>query len=201
MDYLKYGDKELNHLRKRDKKLAEIIDRLGFLERQVTSDLFVALVESIISQQISNKAAVTVNRRVYELIGQITPENIAKTNHFHIQKCGMSLKKASYIKIAADAVLSGTVDFAEFPNMTDQQIIEKLVSLPGVGVWTAEMLMIFSLQHPNILSYDDLVIRKSMIKLYGLSELTKEQFEFYRMRYSPYCSIASLYLWELGDAP
>lgn len=199
MEYLKYGDKELNHLRKRDKKLGEIIDRVGFLERPVTSDLFVALVESIISQQISSKAAITVTGRLYELLGEITPATVAATNHYDIQKCGMSLKKVSYIKIAADAVLSGNWNFDVLHAMTDQQVIEKLINLPGVGVWTAEMLMIFSLQRPNILSYDDFVIRKSIIKLYGLNDLTKEEFEKYRKIYSPYCSVASLYLWEVSN--
>ena len=199
MEHFNYGENELSHLRSKDKILGEVIDKLGFLKRPITSDMFVALVESIISQQISSKAAVTVNRRVYELLGQITPESIAETNHFHIQKCGMSLKKASYIKIAADAVLSGAVDFTEFPNMNDQQVIEKLISLPGVGVWTAEMLMIFSLQRPNILSFDDLVIRRAMTKLYGLNDISKEVFDKYRKLYSPYCSVASLYLWEVSD--
>ncbi|MFA6335127.1 MAG: DNA-3-methyladenine glycosylase [Bacteroidales bacterium] len=199
MEYFNYGDKEISYLKQKDKKLGEVIDILGLLKKPVTPDLFVALVESIISQQISSKAAVTVIRRVYELLGQITPENISRTNHFHIQKCGMSLKKASYIKIAADAILSRTVDFGKFPEMSDQQVIDKLVTLPGIGVWTAEMLMIFSLQRPNILSYDDLVIRRVMIKLYGLKDISKDEFEKYRKRYSPYCSVASLYLWEIAD--
>lgn len=199
MEYLKYGQKELGYLKSKDKKLGEVIDRLGFLERPVTSDLFIALVESIISQQISNKAAATVNKRFCELLGEITPETIARTNHFHIQKCGMSLKKASYIKIAADAVLSGVVNFDDFASMSDQQVIEKLIVLPGVGVWTAEMLMIFSLQRQDVLSFDDLVIRRAMMKLYGHNVLTRELFDKYKKRYSPYCSVASLYLWEVAE--
>jgi 3-methyladenine DNA glycosylase/8-oxoguanine DNA glycosylase len=195
MDYFKYGERELSHLKMKDPKLGEIIDRLGFLERAVTKDLFVALVESIISQQISGKAAITVTRRVYELLGDITPIRISRTNHFNLKECGMSLKKASYLKVAADAVLSGFINFDEFSKMTDSEIIEKLVSLPGVGVWTAEMLMIFSLERPNILSFDDLVIRRSIQKLYGLSDLSREAFNEIRERYSPYCSVASLYLW------
>ena len=199
MEYLKFGEVELNHLRAKDNKLGEVIDRLGFLERPYTPNLFVALVESIISQQISSKAAITVTKRVYELLGEITPENIANTNHFHIQKCGMSLKKASYIKIAADAILSGVINLSEFDGMSDQQVIDKLTILPGVGVWTAEMLMIFSLQRQDVLSYDDLVIRRAMSKIYGIKEIDRETFEMYRKLYSPYCSVASLYLWEVAE--
>ncbi len=133
MDHFKYSEKELSYLKKRDPKLGEIIDKLGFLERAVTKDLFVALVESIISQQISGKAAITVIRRVYELLGEITPLTISRTNHFKLKECGMSLKKASYLKVAADAVLSGFVNFEEFSKMTDSEIIEKLISLPSVA--------------------------------------------------------------------
>jgi len=84
--------------------------------------------------------------------------------------------------------------------MTDEEIIVQLTQLPGVGVWTAEMLMIFSLQRPNIISYDDLIIRRSIMKLYKLEELTKEQFGIYKNQYHPYASIASLYLWAYGHS-
>jgi len=201
MEIFNYGQKELDYLKRKDKRLGEIIERIGLIERQVTPDLFEALVECIVSQQISNKAAETVSRRLKELLIEFTPENVAKTNHFDIQRCGMSLKKASYIKIAADAVLSGTVNLDHFPQMKDEEIIEQLISLPGIGIWTAEMLMIFSLQRLNILSYDDLIIRRGIMKLYEHTELTKELFEKYKKRYSPYGSIASLYLWELAQKP
>jgi len=77
-------------------------------------------------------------------------------------------------------------------------VIKRLVSLPGVGVWTAEMMLIFSLQRPDVVSWGDYGIRKGMMKLYGLDELTREQFDKYRKRYSPYGSVASLYLWEIA---
>jgi 3-methyladenine DNA glycosylase/8-oxoguanine DNA glycosylase len=201
MKIFDYGDKEITYLGKKDKQLSKIINALGKIERQVMPNLFEALVESIIGQQISSKAAATVNQRLRDRFnGEISPEKVAATNHFYIQECGTTLKKAGYIKIAADAILYGKIKLDNFSSMTDEEIIAQLIQLPGVGVWTAEMLMIFSLQRPNIISYDDLIIRRSIMKLYKLEGLTKEQFETYKKRYHPYASIASLYLWAYGHS-
>jgi DNA-3-methyladenine glycosylase II len=201
MKVFDYGEKEITYLGKKDKQLLKIISAIGKIERQVTPNLFEALVESIIGQQISSKAAATVNQRLRDRFnGEISPEKVAATNHFHIQECGTTLKKAGYIKIAADAILHGKIKLDNFSTMTDEEIIVQLTQLPGVGVWTAEMLMIFSLQRPNIISYDDLIIRRSIMKLYKLEELTKEQFGIYKNQYHPYASIASLYLWAYGHS-
>jgi len=201
MKIFDYGEKEITYLGKKDKQLSKIINTIGKIERQVTPNLFEALVESIIGQQISSKAAATVNQWLRDRFnGEISPEKVATANHFYIQECGTTLKKAGYIKIAADAILYGKIKLDNFNTMTDEEIIVQLTQLPGVGVWTAEMLMIFSLQRPNIISYDDLIIRRSIMRLYKLEGLTKEQFEAYKNRYHPYASIASLYLWAYGHS-
>lgn len=201
MEVFDYGENEITYLGKKDKQLSKIINAIGKIERQVTPDLFEALVESIIGQQISSKAAAIVNQRLRDKFdGEISSEKVAAANHFYIQECGTTLKKASYIKIAADAILYGKIKLDNFSTMTDEEIIAQLTQLPGVGVWTAEMLMIFSLQRPNIISYDDLIIRRSIMKLYKLEELTKEQFGIYKNQYHPYASIASLYLWAYGHS-
>jgi len=201
MKIFDYGEKEITYLGKKDKQLSKIINTIGKIERQVTPNLFEALVESIIGQQISSKAAATVNQRLRDRFnGEISLEKVATANHFYIQECGTTLKKVGYIKIAADAILYGKIKLDNFNTMTDEEIIVQLTQLPGVGVWTAEMLMIFSLQRPNIISYDDLIIRRSIMKLYKLEELTKEQFGIYKNQYHPYASIASLYLWAYGHS-
>jgi len=128
----------------------------------------------------------------------ITPERIAQMDLSKIQSCGMSARKAGYIKGIADSAISGRVDFSRLHTLTDQEIIETLSSLHGVGVWTAEMLLIFSLSRPNVVSFRDLAICRGMMNLYGIKELPKEKFERYRKRYSPYGSVASLYLWALS---
>ena len=198
MDYFVYGDKEIEYLKKKDKKLGAIIDHIGIIEREVNLDTFSALIDSIVSQQISTKAAITVAARLNNLVGEINPDNIYKTSIDDIQKCGMSVRKATYIKGIADAAISKEIDFDKLHTLTDEEVIDKLTSLYGVGTWTAEMLLIFSLGRKNVVSFKDLAIRRGIMKLYNLKELTKTDFEKYKKRYSPFGSVASLYLWVIS---
>ena len=115
-----------------------------------------------------------------------------------IQACGMSMRKAGYIKNIADTAVNKGVDFDTLGEKSDEEIFKILTALNGVGVWTAEMLMIFSLMCPNVVSFGDLAIRRGMMRLYGLKSLTREQFSRYARRYTPYGSVASLYLWQLS---
>jgi len=108
------------------------------------------------------------------------------------------MRKAGYIKNIAAAVNSGNLNLAELQHLSDNQVIEQLSSQPGIGVWTAEMLMIFSMQRPDIVSWNDLAIRRGMTRLYGLQTLTRADFDTRRQVYSPYGSIASLYLWHIS---
>jgi len=198
MELYKYGQAEIEHLKRRDKKLGVAIDRIGAIEREVTPDLFTALVKSIVAQQISTKAADTVWGRLCTQLTDITPDNIAAVGVSEIQKCGLSMRKAGYIKGLGDAAICGDLDLLELGELPDVEIIEKLLSLRGLGVWTAEMILIFSLCRPDVVSWGDLAIRRGMMNLYGLKNITKEQFDRYRKRYSPYGSVASLYLWALS---
>ncbi len=176
MQIFQYGQTEIEYLKNRDKKLGAAINQIGIIKREITPDLFSALISSIVSQQISSKAAKTVCNRLTKLLGKITPENIAQTDLTAIQSCGMSKRKAGYIKGIADAALTGKIDFNSLNSLNDEVIINKLTSLHGVGTWTAEMLLIFSLCRPDILSYKDLAIRRGMMNLYGLREIPKEKF-------------------------
>lgn len=193
-----YGQVEIDYLKRKDKKLGVAIDKIGIIKREITPDPFTALVSSVVSQQISNKAATTVWNRLCSRLGSITPESITQADLSEIQGCGMSERKARYIKGIADAAISGQVDFNKLHTLTDEEIINKLSSLHGVGVWTAEMLLIFSLCRPDVVSYKDLAICRGMMNLYGLKELSKEKFERYKKRYTPYGTVASLYLWALS---
>ncbi len=198
MQYFIYGQKEMDYLKKKDKKLGEAMDRIGPIQREVVPDPFSALIFSIVAQQISSKAANTVWERLNNLLGSITPESIGNMAAADIQACGMSMRKAEYIKGIGEAAVEGVVDFERLSELSDEEIIKQLSALRGVGVWTAEMLLIFSLNRPDVVSYLDLAIRRGMMNLYHKKELTREQFERYKKRYSPYGSVASLYLWALS---
>jgi 3-methyladenine DNA glycosylase/8-oxoguanine DNA glycosylase len=195
--YFEYGEVELSHLRKRDKKLGEVIDRVGIIQRKVNPDLFSSLVESIIGQQISSKAADSISRRL-DALCDMKVDRINDLSVEEIQSCGLSMRKAGYIKGIAEAVINKTIDLNALSDMSDDDVIQALTGLKGVGVWTAEMLLIFSLMRPNVISYGDLAIRRGMMRLYSLKELSKERFMRYAKRYSPYGSVASLYLWHIS---
>lgn len=198
MGIFKYGQVELDHLKKKDKRLGVAIERIGIIEREVTPDLFTAVINCIVGQQISAKAAITVWNRIEKCLGVITPESIVAASLESIQQCGLSTRKAGYIKGVGEAVMEGRLNLPEFQKLPDIEIIERLSSLNGIGKWTAEMLLIFSMERPNIVSWGDLGIQRGMMNLYGLKAITKEQFAKYVKRYSPYGSVASLYLWALS---
>lgn len=198
MAIFEYDQSSIEYLQKKDKKLGAAIERIGRVERQVIPDLFTALVHSIVGQQISKQAAATVWNRVQEYFGEITPARVTVASSEEIQQLGMSLRKATYIKGVAEAALEGSLDLDRLNSLPDGEIIKRLSSLHGVGVWTAEMMLIFSMQRPDVVSWGDHAIRKGMMNLYGLTELTREQFDKHRKRYSPYGTVASLYLWEIA---
>jgi DNA-3-methyladenine glycosylase II len=198
MRTFKYGRKELDYLKKRDEALGSAIDRMGMVEFEVIPDLFAGLVRSIITQQISTKAAFSIWNRMLEHFVEITPEKIYSANVEEIRSFGLSARKAGSSKEIARAVVQGELNLSELHEIPDEEVIRRLSSLNGIGVWTAEMLLIFSLEHPDVVSWGDLGIRQGMMRLYGLQTLTREQFEEYRKRYSPYESVASMYLWKLA---
>ncbi|MFM1517392.1 DNA-3-methyladenine glycosylase 2 family protein [Yersinia enterocolitica] len=196
--FYSYGETEINHLKRRDKKMAAAIERLGMIARPLSPDLFAALIRNIVDQQISVKAALTVNARLMTLVGTVTPITIAAAPIEAIQGCGMTMRKAGYIKGAANAALDGSLDLSAISLLPDNEVITQLSSLNGIGIWTAEMLLISSLSRPDVLSWGDLAIRRGMMNLYRHKTLPCERFERYRRRYTPYGTTASLYLWALS---
>lgn len=193
-----YGETELQYLKEKDAALGRAIDLIGQIKREVIPDLFGALVHSIIGQQISTKAQVTIWNRIKEAFPNLSPEDICAVPTEKIQSFGITMRKAGYIREAALRIAGGELCLEELNRMGDAEVCKKLCSLPGVGVWTAEMLMIFSMQRPDVLSFGDLAIQRGLRMLYGCREIDKEQFEVYRKRYSPYATTASLYLWAIA---
>ena len=196
--YFAYGEEETDYLKKKDKRMAEVIDRIGHVERKVDTDLFSAVVHHIVGQQISTKAQETVWQRMLSALGEVNAETVLAAGVPKLQSLGMTFKKAEYITDFAEKVHAGAFDLEGIWQKSDEEAIRELSSLNGIGVWTAEMLMIFSLCRPDVLSWGDLGIRRGMALLYGDRELTRERFERRRKRYSPYGSVVSLYLWSIA---
>ena len=198
MQYFKYGKKEIEWLKSRDPVLGAAIDRIGHIKREVIPDLFIALVNSITGQQISSRAHETIWNRMQERFIPFTPKTIFTVSTEEIKTCGISMRKAQYIKGIAESVMDGSLDLDNLKNMTDQEVCKALVQIKGVGIWTAEMLMIFSMQRKNILSWGDFAIQRGLRILYRHRKITPKLFEKYKQRYSPYASVASLYLWAVS---
>ncbi|RCX19713.1 DNA-3-methyladenine glycosylase II [Fontibacillus phaseoli] len=193
-----YGQKEIDGLSAADPVLGDYILRRGKVERVIIPELFPALVHAIVGQLISVKAVKTIWNRMQAAFGDISPERLAASSADDIQRCGMTMKKALCIHQIATQVASGEFDLEGLRHLPEAEVTARMTALPGIGVWTAEMLLMNCLERSDILSWGDIAIRRGIMNLYGLPDLSKEQFEQYRLRYSPYGSVASIYLWEIS---
>lgn len=193
-----YDNVTTDYLAKRDKRLGEVIGRIGHIERTVEPDLFVSLMNSIVGQQISTKAFHTVWERVTGMLGEVTPEAVAACDKDVLQGMGLSYRKVDYMQSSAQMILNREMDLDSLIDKDDSEVKRELCALKGVGEWTAEMLMLFSMQRQDILSYQDFGIQKGLRMIYHHKEISRERFERYRRRYSPYGSVASLYLWAVA---
>ena len=193
--YFRYGEKETTYLKSSDKKLAAVIDAVGPIRRELDTDLFSAVVRHIVGQQISNKALAAVWGRLLEGLGVVDAAAVLGAGEEKLHSFGMSFRKASYITDFARKVGSGDFRLTALKKMSDDEAIAALTSLSGVGVWTAEMILLFCLERPDVLSFGDLAIQRGLRMVYRHREITKAQFQRYRRRFSPYGSVASLYLW------
>jgi len=193
-----YGEEELQYLRTRCKKMAWAIDRLGKIERRTNSDVFSSLVYSVVGQQVSMTVHKVLWERLQNKCGDVNPVSLSALTVEEIRAVGLSNNKAVYVKGIAESFASGNIDINVLKSMSDEDAIKELTKLNGVGRWTAEMLLLFSLQRKDILSYDDLAIQRGLRMLYHHRKITKELFAKYKRRYSPYGSIASFYLWAIA---
>lgn len=196
--YFTYGEKEISYLKSKDKKLAEVIDRVGYLEREMETDLFSAVVHNIVGQQISMAAQETIWKRLLGLLSEVNADTILAISREELQSIGVSFRKADYILDFAGKVKSGEFDIDALHEMEDEDVIKALTSLKGIGVWTAEMIMIFCMGRTDVVSYGDLGVQRGMRMLYRHRNIDKEKFRKYCKRYSPYGTVASFYLWAVS---
>lgn len=197
--FFAYTQNELDYLSQQDARLGNVIEKIGYVRRETEPDFFTAFLQSIIGQQVSTKAYLTVFGRLKSLCGDVlTSAKILSLDSSEMRQCGISEKKISCILCVAEALENNRLDFKSFEQKSDAEIIVELTAYPGIGVWTAEMLLLFSLQRKNILSYGDFGIKKGLCLLHGLDKLDKKKFNEFKIRYSPYASVASLYLWEIA---
>lgn len=196
--YFAYGEAELDYLRKKDKRLAAVIDRVGHIDRAVDPDLLSSVIHHIIGQQISTKAQATIWQRMQDALGEVNAETVLAAGVPRLQSLGMTFRKAEYITDFAGKIHTGAFDLDTVEHMSDEDAIRELSALKGIGVWTAEMILLFCMQRPDIFSYDDLAIQRGLRMVYQHRSIDRKLFEKYRRRFSPYGSVASLYLWAVA---
>jgi len=190
----------VQYLCRKDKRLAKLIDMVGDIEYREQPDCFARLVRSIINQMLSNKAAHIIGCRVANLCGEsITPENLLKLNREQLRKAGLSYTKADNILGIAKAVTDGILDFSNFPNMTDQEVINELTSLRGIGTWSAKMYLIFTLNRMDVLPYEDVAFLQTYTWLYKTKDLQPTAIIKRCKKWKPYSSIAARYFYYALD--
>ncbi|MCI6232366.1 MAG: hypothetical protein MR630_07130 [Selenomonas sp.] len=194
-----YGQKEMDYLAGKDPVMAKLIAHYGHFKRGVEQTVFSSLITHIVSQMLSNKVGAVLNGRLHALVGAYTPEGILRQTPAAIKGIGISRRKADYIVGLARGTADGRYDFDGLEGMTDAEVVAYLCQIPGVGKWTAEMIAEFTLGRLDIFSYGDAALRGGMVKAHGFKTLSKLRFERYRKKYTPYCSVASLYYYAVND--
>jgi DNA-3-methyladenine glycosylase II len=218
--------KAINHLKKSDRVMRAIIERVGPCRMEFGSPEFHSLAEAIVYQQLNGKAAVTIFNRFAALAGEpLTPEGILKLTDQQLRSVGLSKQKSAYLKDLSAKTASGLLDFARLPEQSDDEVIEHLTQVKGIGVWTAHMFLMFSLRRENVLPTGDYGIRMAIFKHYldrkkkteptAASKKRKtpsrkprprkiklpspEQMEKIAKPWEPYRSVACWYLWRSLD--
>lgn len=194
----------IKHL-KRDKKLAPVIKHIGRIELKKRNDVFLSLCGSIMSQQLSTKVAAVIHQRFYDLFdGKPTPQKLVDINTDKLRNIGLSNSKASYIKnVAAFAVASG-LGYSKLNKMTNEEFIEYVTQIKGVGRWTAEMILMFTMAREDVFSFDDYGIQQAVIGLYNIRVKDKKKLKVKILKISeawaPYRTYACMYLWRWRDS-
>jgi DNA-3-methyladenine glycosylase II len=193
--------KALNHLKKADPVLAVIIGKVGPYRMEFGEPTFHRLAESILYQQLNGKAAATIFQRFTDAAGDpLTPEGILKLSDQQMRGVGLSKQKTSYLRDLADKTRTGLLNFPQLASLSDQDVIEHLTQVKGVGVWTAHMFLMFTLRRPNVLPTGDYGVRTAIMKHYKRRKLPKpDQMEKLAKSWEPYRSIACWYLWQSLD--
>lgn len=192
-------EEERQELARQVPEFARAVHLVGDEPFSCGGDLFRELCRSIVSQQLAVRAAEAIFARFDTLLGRITPDNLLGVDPEKLRGCGLSARKVEYLRGAAQMAADGAIDFAELAEAPDETVIATLSSLKGVGRWTAEMLLIFSLGRRDVLSTGDLGVRRGLEILFDRSGFTPEELDEFRRRVSPHGTLASLALWRLKD--
>ena len=190
------------HLKKSDGTMAKLVSRLPKEGRTLSKNHFESLVTAIIYQQISGSAGDSIFRKFKGLYGgkTPTPKVFLSTKEAVVRKAGISPQKYSYLKDLSERIEDGRLELKKFHDMDDAAVVEELDEVRGIGRWTAEMFLMFTLGRSDVLPVDDLGLKKGLMKAYSLKKMPDEaKFRKMAEKWHPYCTIASLCLWRSLD--
>ena len=179
-----------------DPVLRALIEEFGELELDVADDPFERLVISIINQSISTASANAVRERVFALFDDLTPEAVLAADADELRDAGLGETKTEYVRNAARAFRERDLTREGFADANDEEVIDELAGIRGVGEWTGRMYLIFALGREDVLPLGDLAVRRGIASLYGDGEMTREEMRAVAERWRPYRSLATLYIWR-----
>jgi DNA-3-methyladenine glycosylase II len=193
--------KAINHLKKADPVMRDIIRRVGAYRIEYGAPAFESLAEAIVYQQLNGKAALTIFKRFAALADEpLTPEGILKLTDQQMRGAGLSKQKTSYLRDLAKRTQRGELNFADLANLPDEGVIERLTQVKGIGVWTAHMFLMFSLRRPNVLPTGDFGVKMAIKRHYKKRKTPDpKQMERIAKCWEPYRSVACWYLWRSLD--
>ena len=188
---------------KRDKNMKILIDKFGSPNFTIGQDYFQSLLRSIVFQQLSGKAAKTIYERLVNLIPKTTnlcPNEVLKLDKDEMSKAGLSFQKINYVRNLADYFENNSLQKKDVEEMTDEEISKELIQIKGIGQWTVDMFLMFTLNRADILPYKDLGIQKGIMKILNMKNLpSKKEMENCSRKWRPYRTIACWYLWRIAD--
>lgn len=194
---IEFPEYQIEYLKQQSSEFKALIELIGEVETYAIKDPFTSLINQIIYQSISFKAATTIWERFYDRFKPITPENIIRFSHEELKSVGLSNSKTNYIINIANAFIYKEIN-TDFKSLSDKEVETELIQIKGIGLWTVQMFLIFCLERENIISYGDIAIRKGLEWLYDIDHpITKDEFNDYTSLFSPYNTLASHYLWEI----
>ena len=197
-DRPEYWDLAKKELSRKDDVLQGIINEFDDLELVSRGDLFYTLIRSVIGQQISVKAASTVWSRFCERIGDIEPKNILSADIEELRSCGLSQRKAEYVIGISESW--SDYDSLEWKEMSDEEIIQELIKLRGVGKWTAEMILIFTMLRPDVFPIGDIGMIRGIEKSYNSGErMSVEELYAISEKWKPWRTVACCFMWRTVD--
>jgi len=195
----------LRHLSHADKRMEKLIDKFGPPNFNLMNNYYESLVRSIVYQQLSGKAASTIYERFLDLfVFDIYPEpkDILAVSIETLRSSGLSYQKVNYIRDLSEKWQEGTMNLTDIDSMTDEEISSELIKVKGIGQWTADMFLMFTLGRPDVFPFGDLGIQKGVMIITNMNRLpTQKEMERKTKKWQPYRTVAAWYLWKLVDGP